>query len=100
MAIALDIPFMIEEGEHSYKISAGRLLRNSVRRREVFLEVKRIYDLRSAMVQTGRAHDNYNVNGAKRSAHDLVETVDVHCINAIRNIFGGISEDWREIELS
>jgi hypothetical protein len=88
LAIALEVLFMnVERDEHSYKISlrAARLLRTSLTdRRRVLLEVKRVYDLRSGMVHTGRAKDKWNIDNVQLSAYDLVESVDVLCMEAIR----------------
>jgi hypothetical protein len=106
LAIALEVLFMgADQGEHSYKISlrAARLLRDTVdARRTVFTEVQRVYELRSSMVHAGRGSDKYNVNGGPRTASDLVESVDVHCTDALRQVLkrGAIPETWRDIELS
>ena len=78
-----------EKDEHSYKISlrAARLLRNDIAaRRQVFAEVKSVYDLRSGMVHKGSASNESNVNGAKRPAHDIVDAVDIVCTEAIRKM--------------
>ena len=105
MAIALEVLFMnTDRDEHSYKISlrAARLLQEGVAaRRKVFAEVKNVYDVRSKMVHTGSAKDESNVDGVKRTAHDVVEAVDVVCTEAIRRFLamGSIPEDWRDIEL-
>lgn len=106
VAIALEVLFMnTDRDEHSYKISlrAARLLQEGVAaRRKVFAEVKNVYDVRSKMVHTGSAKDESNVDGVKRTAHDVVEAVDVVCTEAIRRFLamGSIPEDWRDIELS
>ncbi|MDP9007505.1 MAG: HEPN domain-containing protein [Pseudomonadota bacterium] len=106
LAIALEVIFMgNHQGEHSYKISlrAARLLRDTVEaRRAVFTQVQRVYELRSTMVHSGIGSDTYNVNTVPRTATDLVESVDVHCTEALRKILnlGAIPEDWRDIELS
>ena len=94
-----------DQGEHSYKISlrVAKLLRDTVdARRTVFTEVQRVYELRSSMVHAGRGSDKYNVNGIPCTAIDLVESVDVHCTDALRQILklGTIPETWRDIELS
>ncbi len=105
VAIALEVLFMnTDRDEHSYKISlrASRLLRPDVdQRRTVFAEVKSVYDLRSKLVHTGSAKDDYNVVGVKRTAHDVVDAVDSHCIQAIRKFLdrGGIPDDWKDLEL-
>lgn len=105
LAIALEVLFTgKDQGEHSYKISlrAARLLRDTLdARRTVFTEVQGIYGLRSSMVHTGSGSDTYNVNGVPRTANDLVESVDVHCADALRQILlrGAIPESWRDIEL-
>lgn len=106
VAIALEVLFMnSDRDEHSYKISlrAARLLREGVAaRRKVFAEVKTVYDVRSKMVHTGSASNESNVAGMKRTAHDVVEAVDVVCIEAIRRFLamGSIPNDWRDAELS
>jgi hypothetical protein len=105
LAIALEVLFMNQDsGEHSYKISlrAARLINDVVAdRRVVFSEVKKVYDLRSAMVHTGRGKDWFTVNGVRRTAHDLVEAVDVVCTQAMRQILarGAIPDDWHDVEL-
>jgi len=94
-----------ERDEHSYKISlrAARLLRDSPNdRARAFIEVKRIYDLRSSMVHNGKIKGNFKIDGAQVSPNDLVESVDTLCTEAIRKFIesGGFSGDnWREIEL-
>lgn len=106
LAIALEVLFMnVERDEHSYKISlrVARLLRKSLAdRRRVLLTVKRVYDLRSGMVHTGKAKDRWNIDEIELSAYDLVESVDLLCTEAIRKFLnqGGIPEDWRDTELS
>ena len=61
LAIALEVLFMnADRDEHSYKISlrAGRLLRADIQSRErAFLEVRRLYDMRSSMVHTGNREE-------------------------------------------
>jgi Apea-like HEPN len=106
VATALEVLFMnTERDEHSYKISlrAARLLREEVAaRRRVFAEVRNVYDVRSGMVHTGSADNESMVDGVKRTAHDVVEAVDVLCTEAIRKFLamGSIPESWRDIELS
>ena len=106
VATALEVLFMnTERDEHSYKISlrAARLLREGMAaRRKVFAEVRNVYDIRSGMVHTGSADNESNVDGVKRTAHDVVEVVDVVCTDAIRKFLamGSIPENWRDIELS
>ena len=106
LAIALEVLFMnTERDEHSYKISlrAARLLRDSPNdRARAFIEVKRIYDLRSSMVHNGKIKGNFKIDGAQVSPNDLVESVDTLCTEAIRKFIesGGFSGDnLREIEL-
>lgn len=106
LAIVLEVLFMnADRDEHSYKISlrAARLLRDDVRARQrTFLEVRRLYEMRSTVVHTGSAKNEYNVDDAKVSAHEIVEAVDVVCTEAIRAFLrlGGIPSDWRAIELA
>ena len=106
VAIALEVLFMSKDrNEHSYKISlrAARLLQEDVgARRKVFAEVKNVYDVRSGMVHTGSADNESNVDGVKRTAHDVVEAVDVVCTEAICRFLamGSIPENLRDIELS
>lgn len=106
LATALEVLFMnTERDEHSYKISlrAARLLQEGVAaRRKVFAEVRNVYDVRSGMVHTGSADSESNVDGVKRTAHDVVEAVDVVCTEAIRRFLamGSIPANWRDIELS
>ena len=105
IAIALEVLFMNERGEHSYKISlrAARLLRASQpARRKVFLEVKQLYEIRSKMVHTGEARGPWTVDGEQRSAADLVEAVDRLCTEAIRIFLtnGGITKDWKALDLA
>jgi hypothetical protein len=106
LAIALEVLFMsADRDEHSYKISlrAARLLRGELQTRQrTFLEVRRLYDMRSSMVHTGNVKNEYNLDDVKASAHDIVESVDVLCTEAIRAFIrlGGIPEDWRPIELA
>ena len=105
VAIALEVLFMnTDRDEHSYKISlrAARLLNQEMAaRRRVFAEVRNVYDIRSKMVHTGSANNESNVDGEKRTAHDVVEAVDVVCTEAIRSFLamGSIPEDWRDVEL-
>lgn len=108
LAIALEVLFMnAERDEHSYKISlrAARLLRTSLDdRRTAFGEIRRVYDIRSGMVHTGSADDQWNVNGIKRSSYEIVEASDSLCSESLRRFLelGYIpeAEDWRKIELS
>ena len=94
-----------EKDEHSYKISlrAARLLRDAVEaRRQIFAEVKATYELRSGMVHQGSAKGEVNVNGVRRTAHDIVDAVDIVCTEAIRKMLalGAIPENWRDVELA
>jgi hypothetical protein len=106
VAIALEVLFMgTDRNEHAYKISlrAARLLGDGLAaRRKVFAEVKSVYDIRSGMVHTGSAENEPKVDGVKRTAYEVVETVDVLCTEAIRKFLamGGIPEKWADIELS
>jgi hypothetical protein len=106
LAIALEVLFMnADRDEHSYKISlrAARLLRAEVSaRRKTFLEVRRLYDMRSSMVHTGNVKNEYILDDAKVLAHDIVEAVDAICTEAIRAFLrlGGIPSDWRATELA
>jgi hypothetical protein len=106
LAIALEVLFMnADRDEHSYKISlrAARLLRAEVSaRRKTFLEVRRLYDMRSSMVHTGNVKNAYILDDAKVSAHDIVEAADAICTEAIRAFLrlGGIPSDWRATELA
>lgn len=105
LAIGLEVLFMTEKGEHSYKISlrAAKLLRSANQpRKKTFLTVRSLYNMRSSMVHTGNADNKYDMDGVKISAHEIVENVDLICIEAIRKFFamGRIPSDWREIELS
>ena len=106
LAIALEVLFMnADRDEHSYKISlrAARLLRaQASTRRRTFLEVRRLYDVRSSMVHTGNVKNEYTLDDVKVSAHDIVEAVDAICTEAIRAFLalGGIPSDWRDIELA
>jgi hypothetical protein len=106
LAIALEVLFMnVDQGEHSYKVSLrlARLLGGEPpAKRRAFIETRRLYDLRSQMVHTGSAKNDWSVDGEQRSAYDLVEAGDVRCTEAIRGFLalGGIPPDWRDIELS
>ncbi len=106
LAIALEVLFMnADRNEHSYKISlrAARLLRSDIQeRKRTFLQVRRLYDMRSAMVHTGNVKNEYGLDDVKMSAHDIVEDVDVLCTEAIRAFLqlGGIPSDWRPNELA
>lgn len=106
LAIALEVLFMnVERDEHSYKISLrlAKLLGGDLpARRIAFGETRKLYDLRSVMVHTGRAKDGWSVEGAARSAYDLVEVGDNRCAEAIRKFLdlGRIPDDWRDTELS
>jgi hypothetical protein len=106
LAIALEVLFMnADRDEHSYKISlrASRLLKPDIQsRKRAFLEVRRLYDMRSAMVHTGNVKNEYSMDEVKASAHDIVEAVDVICTEAIRAFLrmGGIPVDWRAVELA
>jgi hypothetical protein len=105
LAIALEVLFMnVDRDEHSFKISlrAARLLRESIgARRTAFAEVKAVYSLRSLMVHTGSGQDEWSIDGAKRSAFDVVEAGDVLCAQAVRSFLsmGHIPDNWREVEL-
>jgi hypothetical protein len=106
LAIALEVLFMnTERDEHSYKISmrAARLIQaDSLARQRVFMEVRRLYDMRSSMVHTGQVKNEYSLDATKVSAHEIVEAVDVVCTQAIRAFLrlGGIPGDWRPTELA
>jgi hypothetical protein len=106
LAIALEVLFMnVDQGEHSYKVSLrlARLLGGDLpAKRTTFIETRRLYDVRSQMVHTGSAKNDWSVDGEQRSAYDLVEACDVRCTQAIRKFLtlGGIPPDWRGIELS
>ena len=105
IAIALEVLFMnVDRDEHSYKISLrpARLLRRDLKtRRRTFLEVKRLYDMRSSMVHSGSVKNEYRLDGVSVPAHEIVEVVDVICTEAIRAFLsmGEIPDDWRDIEL-
>jgi hypothetical protein len=106
LAIALEVLFMnADRDEHSYKISlrAARLLHSDVSARQrVFLEVRRLYEMRSTMVHTGSSKVEYSVGDTKVSSSDIVEAVDSVCTEAIRTFLrlGGIPIDWRVFELA
>jgi hypothetical protein len=106
LAISLEVLFMnTDRDEHSYKISlrASRLLRADTNaRRRTFMEVRRLYDMRSSMVHAGHSKNEYSLDDVNVSAHELVETVDQICTEAIREFLrlGGIPKDWRPIELA
>jgi hypothetical protein len=106
LAIALEVLFMnVDRDEHSYKISMrlAKLLGGELAvRRTAFGETRKLYDLRSNMVHSGRAKNDWSVDGVQRSAYDLVEAGDVRSAEAIRKFLalGRIPDDWRDIELS
>jgi hypothetical protein len=106
LAIALEVLFMnTDGGEHSYKISlrAARLIReDSAARQRVFMDVRRLYDMRSSMVHTGHVKNEYSLDVTKVTAHEIVEAVDVVCTETIRAFLrlGGIPSDWRSTELA
>lgn len=105
LAIALEVLFMnAERDEHSYKISlrAARLLREDVgARQRTFMQVRRLYDMRSGMVHTGGIKNVYPIDAERVPAHEIVEAVDEVCVEAIRAFLkaGQIPTDWRPIEL-
>jgi hypothetical protein len=106
LAIALEVLFMsTERDEHSYKISLrlAKLLGGVLSAmRSAFGETQGLYDMRSAMVHSGRAKDGWAVDGMPRSAHELVDATDTRCALAIRKFLalGHIPESWTELELS
>lgn len=106
LAIALEVLFLnSDQGEHSYKISlrlARCLSQDPAFRRRLFQESRRLYEMRSTMVHAGRFSGEYQVNGESISAHDLIESVDRSCIEAIWTFLraGGIPNDWKDVELS
>jgi hypothetical protein len=105
LAIALEVLFMnAERDEHSYKISlrAARLLREDAgARQRTFMQVRRLYDMRSGMVHTGGIKNDYPLDAERVPAHEIVEAVDEVCVEAIRAFLkaGQIPTDWRPIEL-
>ena len=108
LAIALEVLFMnADRDEHSYKIGmrlAKLLHEGEPARRTAFLETRKLYDLRSTMVHTGRAKNDWIVGDQKRSAYELVEAGDMRCTQAIRTLMqrGGIPrpDGWSGLELS
>jgi hypothetical protein len=106
LAIALEVLFMnADRDEHSYKIGLrlAKLLGGELKaRRSAFTETRKLYDLRSTMVHTGRAKNEWSIDEVSRSAFDLVEAGDIRCTQAIRKFLelGRIPGDWREIELT
>jgi hypothetical protein len=106
LAIALEVLFMnAERDEHSYKISlrAARLIRGDPQARQrTFMEVRRLYDMRSSMVHTGHVKNEYRLDATKASAHEIVEAVDTTCTEAIRVFLqlGNLPSDWRPTELA
>ena len=108
LAIALEVLFMrTERDEHSYKISnrAARLLRsNREGQLPVFNRIRRLYDVRSSMVHSGKTSGEVSIGSSKVSIHELVESVEAICSEAIRKFLtlGGVPADdgWREIEFS
>ncbi len=105
LAIALEVLFMnAERDEHSYKISlrAARLLcQDAGARQRTFMQVRRLYDMRSGMVHTGNIRNEYLIDGDRVPAHEIVEAVDEVCVEAIKVFLkaGQIPADWRPIEL-
>jgi hypothetical protein len=106
LAIALEVLFMnADRDEHSFKISlrAARLLRtNHAARQRTFMEIRRLYDMRSSMVHTGHVKNEYPIDDGKLAASEIVESVDQACTEAIRALLrlGHIPKDWRSIELA
>lgn len=105
LAIALEVLFVnADRDEHSYKISlrAARLLHQDIAARQrTFMQVRRLYDMRSSMVHTGGIKNDYPVDAERVPAHEIVEAVDAVCVEAIRAFLklGQIPTDWRPIEL-
>jgi hypothetical protein len=108
LAIALEVLFMnADRDEHSYKIAlrlAKLLCDTEPDRRAAFLETRKLYELRSKMVHTGRARNDWTVGDQTRSAYELVEAGDLRCAHAIRKLIdrGNIPEPdgWSGLELS
>jgi Apea-like HEPN len=106
LSIVLEVIFMnADRDEHSYKISlrVSRLLKTSYSdRRKTFVEVRKLYDMRSSMVHRSSASNSWSIDGKMYTAYELVESVDLICADAIRKFLdlGEIPSDWREIELS
>ena len=57
--------------------------------------------VRSSMVHRGNIDNEYNLDGAKVPAHEIVEAVALICVEAIRAFLemGAIPNDWRSIRL-
>jgi hypothetical protein len=108
LAIALEVLFMrTERDEHSYKISnrAARLLHeNRDRQLPVFNQIRRLYEVRSSMVHSGKTSGEVSIDGSKISVHELVKSVETICSEVIRKFLtlGGVPADdgWRDIEFS
>jgi Apea-like HEPN len=107
LAIVLEVLFMRDSGAHIHKVSvrAARLVRQTLsERRTVFEQVKNLYDLRSTLVHGGSASKPYKVDGREVPPHELVEAVDVVCVEAIRKFVEGggmpTRDGWRDSELS
>jgi len=105
LAIALEVLFMnVERDEHAYKIGLrlGKLLGGErAVQKTVFIETRKLYDLRSTMVHTGQpGRDSWMIDGVRRTAYELVEASDHRCTEAIRSFLarGGIPDDWRNVE--
>jgi hypothetical protein len=109
LAIALEVLFMNRDsgGEHSYKIGmrlAKLLYTDPSERSMAFLETRRLYDLRSNVVHTGRSEDDWSVGSEKRTAFELVQAGDLRCTQVIRKLLerGAMpaQDEWSSIEMS
>jgi hypothetical protein len=108
LAIVLEVLFMNKDtGAHTHKVSvrAARLVRQTLsERRTVFDQVRSLYDLRSSLVHGGSASGSYKIDGREMHPQELVEAVDLVCVEAIRKFIegGGIPnrDGWRDSELS
>ena len=72
--------------------------------RPVFRQkIRRLYDVRSSMVHSGKTSGEVSIGSSKVSIHELVESVEAICSEAIRKFLtlGGVPADdgWREIEI-
>jgi hypothetical protein len=107
LSIVLEVLFMnADSGEHTHKIGVrvARLVGLSLdERRTVFDQASRLYAMRSSMVHRGSASGPWKVNGNKVNAQELVESVDLLCVESIRRLIdrGGIPthDEWRDNEL-
>ena len=110
LAIALEVLFMNhnkDRAEHSYKISlrVAKVVGGELAvKRTAVIETKALYDLRSDMVHSGTAKNDWTIEGVKRNAGDIVDAADRRCALAIRSFLttGHIpaAAEWRDIELS